>query len=309
VPDDPHEEELMPRFANTAPTLAAVASLLVVALGASEAKADLWGIDLAPLTAIASSAAAQVVQLADSLAQLAALYAQAKKVAGYADDAARAYREFQSFGSGVFSGNALSAIESAFPDLAYFRSGASNTGPWAQGTGELQRMIRGCLAGSCFQVRGTVTLTDAKAAVAGTFGEIPPVAGAIEATAMDHEAAVGISSSSAQVGRDAVARAQAKALMEKCTDTGTDDALAACQAAGAAAQILQAEETADLTDAVSESNRLEAARLAQENAKRKREITEAVERRLAILDGLKELVPPPSQVTTDGLPAALEGAH
>ena len=60
-------------------------------------------------------------------------------------------------------------------------------------------------------------------------------------------------------------------------------------------------QSAELTDQVAESNRLQALRLAQENAKRKREIAESIERREIILEGANNMTPRPPQLKADGL--------
>jgi hypothetical protein len=286
--------------------LACVAALFFVVLVSSTALADLYGADLSFLSEIAGTSASELSQVSQVLTTAQQEYQQAKKVAGYADDAVRAYQSFQTMGSQLFSGNAVSVLSTAFPEVGEIQRAASGTGPWAQGTGELTRVISACLTGSaCFQTGAPVTVANAKTAITGTFGQPLPVAGGIETQAMDHEAATGIAAASSQLGKDQEARTQAKALMKNCTGGTDDDSLAACQAASGAATILQAQQTADLTDQIAESNRLESVRVAQENGRRKREIDEAVQRRLAVFEGLDQILPP-GEITAS---EAVEGAQ
>jgi len=293
-------------MAHFPPRSTSTASALIVALVAAPAFADLWGADLGPLSTLVSQAATQIAQIADTLSTLRKTYDEAKRVAGYADDAVKSFKAFQKSGAEMFRDGADSALDRAFPDLAYFRSEASRTGPWAQGTGELQLMVSYCVRGGltgpgCTQVQEALTLKQARSALSATFGTTPPVAGAVEIRAMDHEAAMGMATSSAQVGRDAIARQQAKGLMERCTGGTDDDSIAACQAAANAASILGVEQGADVADQLAEANRLQAVRVAQENGKRKRETNEAIERRQLILDGAQRMGAEPMQVKTEGL--------
>ena len=61
------------------------------------------------------------------------------------------------------------------------------------------------------------------------------------------------------------------------------------------------QQLAGVTDALAEANRLQAVRLAQENAARKRELSEALQRREAVREGGRRLAPPRVEVRTDGL--------
>lgn len=296
------------------PVTAAIAGFLVFAVGMQTAHADLLGGDLPLLTAIIANTTQQIQQLAETISTLRKTYDEAKRVAGYADDAYQAFKNFQNFSGQVFAQNLEQALETAFPDLGYLRREASRTGPWAQGTGELQAIVRYCIQTgatgfSCAEAQEAITLKQARSALAATFGTTPAVAGAIEVNAMDHEAAVGMASSSAQVGRNAITRAQAKALMTKCTGEGDEDSIAACQAAANAAAILEVQHNADMGDQLAESTRLQAVRVAQENGRRKREINDAIERRRVLMDGARHMAPRQVQVRTEGVSFFPEGDH
>ncbi|MHB8876862.1 MAG: hypothetical protein ACYC8T_24460 [Myxococcaceae bacterium] len=98
--------------------------------------------------------------------------------------------------------------------------------------------------------------------------------------------------------------------MRRCTGaTQSKDARAGCEAAAHTATILQAEQSADIADQLAEGNRLQAARIAQENARRKRELAEALERRQLLLESSRQLAPRPAARTSDGVPFFDEGAR
>jgi hypothetical protein len=132
------------------------------------------------------------------------------------------------------------------------------------------------------------------------FGPVPAVAGYVEMKSIDDETGLAVAASSSQIGRDQITRAQAKSLQEQCAGDTDDGNLAACQAAGSLAQIQALKQSTELTDQVAESNHLQALRLAQENAKRKREITESIERREILVEGAQNMTPRPPQLKADG---------
>jgi hypothetical protein len=280
--------------------------VVLVALGPATARADLWGADLAPLATLVGQGVSELTQLAETLKTMRETYEETKRYVGYADDAVTAFKDFSAFGTEVFT-QPQQAIDGLFPDLQYFRQEASNTGPWAQGTGELQRVIRNCLTigSGCVEFRDSVTTSQARAALEGAFGTSPVED--LEANATDYEASVAISASSAQAGRNAVTRQRADALMKRCA-SGTDkDSMAACQAAAYAATIMQARSTAEVSDQLAEGNRLQAVRISQENSQRKRELRNALERRAAIHDGATRMRPPEVRSRTEGFEFFQEG--
>lgn len=292
--------------------------VLTFTIGVRAAYADEGTIVLLDILANSIS---EVDKLSETISTLRKSYTEAKRLAGYADDAYRAFNAFKTYNGQVFSKELGQALDSAFPDVAYYRREASHTGPWAQGTGELQRMMAYCLGdkirervgeAACVTLQENLSTAQAKKALAATFGTAPAVAGSQEIRAVDHESASAISSSFAQVNRDGVARAQAKALLAQCEDLGSDadvDTMAACQAAANTAQIQQLSQTTELTDQVAQLSRLEAVRLAQENARRKRELNDVVDQRKAILDGAEQLGAEPGEIRTDGLRFFDDGNH
>ena len=127
-----------------AASFVSVVLVVLVALGPGTARADLWGADLGPLGALVGQGVSELAQLAETLKTMRDTYEETKRYVGYADDAVTAFKDFSAFGTEVFT-QPQQAMEGLFPDLQYFRQEASNTGPWAQGTGELRES--GCQPG------------------------------------------------------------------------------------------------------------------------------------------------------------------
>ena len=283
---------------------------LLCLLAAQTARADPFGGDIPILTGILVQATDQVTRMSETLATLRSTYEDARRVAGYADDAYQAFNEFQHFNAELFRQDVTRSLEMAFPDVGYFRRQASDTGPWAKGSGELQRLITLCLTGGtagCTQVQEAITLQQARDALSSTFGTAPE--GAYDLKAVDHEAAVAIASSSAQQGRSAEAREVSKRLLSQCgvdpvgnviSKSRDPRVLAQCQAAAASAQIVALQQNADLADQVAETNRLQAMQLAQKNQDRKRELYEAMERRFFLLESANGAAYRPVPVETEG---------
>lgn len=273
--------------------------LLLLLVVPATARADLWGADLAPLSALVSQSGIELTQMAEQLKVAYDTYEEARRVAGYADEAVGAFKDFQSFSKDVFSPE--QTMDNMFPEISSLRARVSGTGPWAQGTGELKSLIRICLGGSlagCAQFRDAISLKDARNALSQTFGTSP--VDAPDVTAADYEAAMGMASSSAQTARDDVARQEAHKLLTRCTGNTDKQSIASCQAAANAATILQAEQSADIADQLAEANRLQSVRIAQESADRKRELTEEAGRRAVLRAGFQDMRPVDVPVHTDG---------
>jgi hypothetical protein len=285
-------------------SLSFIAGILVFCLGVQTAYADLFGGDLPLLSAIVTNTAQQLTKLSETLSTLRKTYEDAKRVASYADDAYKAYQHFSRYSSQVFRDDVTRSFENAYPDIAYFRREASS-GPQIEGSGGLDRLLSYCLAGrsasQCVELQQALSLQQARNNIAAVFGSATAVAGYIEMKSIDDEAGLAVAASSSQIGRDQIGRAQAENLQEQCTGDADDGNLAACQAAGSLAQIQALKQSTELTDQVAELNRLQALRLAQENAKRKREIGESIERREIILEAAQNMTPPPPQLRAEGL--------
>ena len=285
---------------------------LFLGAGVQTAYADFWGGDIPLLTSLVATTAEQLQKASDTLDTLRKTYDSAKRVAGYAEEGYQAYQHFTHYSAQRFGEDALGALDTAFPDISYFRREASRTGAWAQSTGELQSLITFCFSGltkgtkgTCIELQKALTLRQAREAIQGTFGIAPPVAGSIETRAIDHEASVAMASSASQFERNKLARSEADGLLEQCRDG--EGNLAACQAAAGTAQIRQLRASADIADQLAEANRLQAVELSQQNARLKRELNEAAERRQLVLEGTEALGEKPVKMRTDGFEFFTEG--
>lgn len=261
--------------------------------------------DIPFLTALVGHAANQVVAAANTLSTIRQTYQETKRVASYASDAHDAFKDFQSWSAGRIGASVEKGIDNAFPDIAMLRNEASNTGEWAQGTGELQGLVTYCLGdqmrgGGCVELREAISMKQARAAISGAFGTSPT--NDVTTRAADYEAAKALQAGAVQVNKnEAVTREQARALMRRCTDgTGSKESIAACQAAAHAATILQLEQSADMSNQLAEGNRLHAVQVAQTSEQRKREIAEAEQRQALLRQGAKHIVPEPVTVKTEG---------
>jgi len=276
---------------------------LVVAVVAVPARADMFGADLPLLGGLVGQAAQTVTTLGETLTTLRRSYEEAKRVAGYADDAYRAFQSFQHYSAELFARDVVQGLETAYPDVAYFRRQASGVEPWARGSGELQRLVRLCVggpAGSCGEFQEAVSYQQAREALASTFGTAP--SGAYDVAAADHESAAALAAGSAQEGRSARAKLVAEALMRQCQDGAGEDArtLAGCQAAAAAASIQALDVSADLAEQVAAGNRLMAMQLQLQAGERKRELREAEERRQVLLESAQQAARRPEPLEADG---------
>jgi len=289
-----------------------LAVALIALCMSSRARADAFGADLPLLSAILVQTTDQVTRMAETLGTLKKSYDDARRVAAYADDAYQAFNQFRSFNVQLLGQNVTQTLTAAYPDIGVLRRQASDTGPWARGTGELQRLVSLCLGGGtagCAQFQEAISVSQAREALSSTFGLAP--GSAHDLKAVDHEAAVALSSSSSQQGRSTSMRAISRQLLSQCgadeTRSQSPLVLAQCQAAAASAQIVSLEQNADLADQVAEGNRLQALQLAQHNAVRKRELLKAEERRSLLLDNAARSAPRPVPVLTEGFNLFDEG--
>lgn len=274
--------------------LRAPLSLLLVCLLAApgRARASLFGEENGPLTALVVQAVMAFEQGAQSLAELRQTYEETKKYVGLAQDAVKGFNDFANFASGVVN-DPTNALASVMPDAAYLVRDIQSPQNWGRGTGELQRLVRVCLAGNgeCGQFREAVTAQAARDAISKTFGTAPVPNDAIET--VDTEAAVAIRGSMASDAKATMAAEQAKALMRKCTSGTSNEAMQACQSAANLGQLLQVEQTALMNQQLAESNRLKAVELAAQNADKKQAVIETFERAKMLDEGLRRMTPKP----------------
>lgn len=249
----------------------AVLSLLLLPLSA---RASLFGEENGPLTTLVAQAAVQISQFAETLSQLRQTYDETKRYVGMVEDAVSGFQSFASWGQSVLK-DPLSALDALNSDLGYLRRDISSPQSWAQGTGELQRRMRLCIAGSskCTEFYEATRASQARDAIKATYGVTPRGRRDLDAT--DVEAAGAISGGSQHLVRAAVSKEQAEAMKKQCL-TGSDaKAMQACQAAANTAQLLALQEAAATNEQLAEANRLAAIRLATEASFEKRAAAKA----------------------------------
>jgi hypothetical protein len=264
--------------------------LIATLVSPASARADLWGADLGPLSTLVAQGVAEVGQAAETIAQLKQTYDETRKYVGMAQDAIDGFNEFRAFAESVYT-KPERALESLMPDAAYLTRDLQSPQGWGQGTGELQRLVKVCLAGTgdCAAFKEAVTAKQAREAISKTFSTAPVKRDDVEA--IDNEAAFAIRGSMAVTAKSTVAGEQARALMKKCAE-GTDaKAMQACQSAANLGQLMQVEQTGLLNEQMAEGNRLKAVELAQENAATKRALQENVERHRLLQAGAREMAP------------------
>lgn len=291
-----------------AKALGLTAIAIAIAFSPGEARADACflgvcsGADLPLLGVMAANSAQTLSTLNTSLQQARASYDEIKRMAGIAQEAKDAFEEFRNFNTDLL-GEGRDMLDEAFPEVGRIRDEAAHLsagGRWASNNGELRRMVRVCLTGGdCTEARQALTYSETRTAITTVFGLAPN--GVLDA--VDSEAAVAVTASAATEGRSTATREYADELMKQCIAkraTGSQAALAACQAAAAAAEIAALEGNANVADGVAQGNRIAAMQLMLESEKRKRDLQEAHERRQVVLDGAKKMTEPPPRIETDG---------
>jgi hypothetical protein len=267
---------------------ALLTSLVVLS---TPAHASLFGEENGPLTTLVVQSASQISQLSEAIATAKETYDETKKYVGMAQDAVNVFTEMKSFGDSVIN-SPDRALASLFPALGSIQGELSTPDTWRQGTGELQRRVRLCLAGSkaCGEFYERLQGQQAQQAITRTYGTVPANVKRIDIEATDSEASAALVVSSIHQGKAEVSRQQYDALIQKCLGSpGSDADMTSCQAAANMAEILQAKGTADLNEQMATSNRLQATQLATSSAAQKREVREAQERANAVLNGFDDL--------------------
>lgn len=266
-------------------------ALLVASLVAPRpAHASMFGEENAALSALVAQGLQQISQGIQTFEQLRQTYEETRRYVSMAQDAVDGFKEFGAYADSIYR-NPGQALATAFPDAESLTRELQAPQQWAQGTGELQRLIRVCLAGGqCTSLREAVSAKQARDSISNTFGTAPVQRSDLET--IDIEASRGISMSTAHTAKSQLTVEQAKALMEKCRKGTDQSALAACQAAANLGQLMQVEQTAELNSQMAEANRLQALELAEKNAAKKRALHEILERQKMLEAGSKDMAPP-----------------
>ncbi len=284
----------------------ALVLVLMLTVGVRPARADLYGADVPVLLDLLINSFAELDNLRQQIKVARETYEETKALVGYANDAKRAFESYQKYSGEMFGQELLTTLDRSFPDLAYFHNEIQNGGLMAAGENPaLRQRVVYCvgqrLEGTeCAEVYRALTLEETRDAIHTAFGTAPEGAVGVETRVADQEAAVAIAAGSAQMGRNQIERTNAKDLLSLCTSGTSEENIAACQAAAYTAEIRQLEQGAYLSDQMVEANRLQAIRILQENAKRKRELEEAKQRREAVIDAADTLGAKPVEIHSDG---------
>ncbi len=286
---------------------AALSLTLSLTVGVRPAAADIAGADIPILLDLLVNSFTEIEQLRQQVRVARQTYEETKALVGYAQDAHRAFESYQKYSGEMFGADLLATLDRSFPDLAYFHNEIQTGGILNAGENPVlrQKMVycagRRFAGSDCVEVHRAVTLGEARDAIATAFGTAPDGPMGVEARVADQEAAVALASGSAQMGRNQVNRANARSLLALCTAGTSEENIAACQAAAHTAELLQLEQQTLISDQLVEANRLQAVRVLQENAARKRELEEARQRREMVLEASELLGAKPAKVKTEGL--------
>lgn len=253
------------------------------ALCVGTAYADMLGADLPLLTSIIVNTTDTVAKINEQLAVLKEGYEKARQVAGLAQDARDAVDSFQRFNAGKLVERSADRV---FPDIGYFRNELARS-RFGEGRGELSALLTSCVRAStqsrsCSELDEVLSVSSARSALEVAFGKTPGGAAATEVEVVDSEAALAVAVSSSDVARNREVRRVVAEDLAFCERQGLKagfDVAACKQAASAQAQLEQLRQAAFISDQLAEANHLQALRLAQENARRKRELQDAAELR------------------------------
>jgi hypothetical protein len=274
---------------------ALVAGLVLALLVAPEAWADLFGGDIPLLSTLVSQGTQQLATASQVLRGVNNEVASAQQLVGFASQARTVFSQFARTRVGDFGADGLGlAAGTAFPtDRSRLTSGVT---AWAPATGELKPSTTQCVTTSgsaaCRQMHVAVTPADAAGALRSTFGPaLHP-----DTRAGDYEASRALSLADTHQQQESSRAAVSAASRSAACASGSDAAV--CGLAQTARQESQLD---TMNEQLAEANRLQAMRLALQNAERKRTLDEAQERRLAVAEGSKALKPPGVSVSADGV--------
>lgn len=274
---------------------ALLAGAVLALFAAQEAAADLFGGDIPLLSALVSQGTQQLSTATQVLRGVNSEVASAQQLVGFASQARSVFTEFAHTRVGDFGADRLGlAAGTASPtDRSRLASGVA---PWAPATGELKPISIQCVttsgASACRQMHDAITPGEASAALGSTFG--PALHS--DTRAGDYEASRALSLADTHQQQESSRAAASAASRSAACASGSDAAVCAL------AQTARQESQLDtLNEQLAEGNRLQATRLALQNAERKRTFEETQERRQAITDGTKALKPPGVSVSADGV--------
>jgi hypothetical protein len=288
----------MAGFARRSPhsfSIALLAGAVLVLLAAPEASADLFGGDIPLLSTLVSQGAQQLSTASQVLRGVNNEVASAQQLVGFANQARTVFTQFAHSRVGDFGADALGLAAGTRPAADKTRL-ASGVAAWAPATGELKPSTTQCVTTSgssaCRQMHDAITPTEAQGALRSTFGPaLHP-----DTRAGDYEVSRALSLADTHQQQESSRAAVSAASRSAACTSGSDAAV--CGLAQTARQESQLD---TMNEQLAEGNRLQATRLALQNAERKRTLDEAQERRQAVTEGAKALKPPGVSVSADGV--------
>jgi hypothetical protein len=263
--------------------VAVVISAVTVGYGARAAAFMDFGGDVILADLLANSMK-QLTVATESLAELRRSYAEVRKVADYADDAANAARSFQGYSAQRFGDRFLAELDAVRPDIQRYRSEALGA-LGMKGSEWTQAQVD---AGKADGVRVLDALRTTFGAGAG--------AAPVQATVVDAEVAAAIQGDAAQAQVATMQKERVQELLRRCNGIGdvgsARDAKRVaeeCRSAAEQAQLLQLEEGQQANLKLSQIARLHAVGVEQKNADLKRELAEQQARRQGLTEGFNAL--------------------
>lgn len=267
------------------------------------------------LADLLANATKQLAVVTQSLSELRRSYAEVRRVAEYAEDAAQAARTFQRLSVRELGQRFQSQLDVAYPDLERFRrealevSGMSGSA-WAKGAANLERLSNYCIGDAsgrtpaCAQLRNELTGQKVLAALAATFGSD----GTAQAKAVEAEVAAALRADAAQARVADLQKLRLRELLRLCNRTtdlgGSHEAKRfadECSLAAQEAQLLHLAEGQETNVKLSEIARLQALGIEQRNAELRRELAEREARRAALTDGIAGLAEQRVTIRSGGL--------
>lgn len=276
---------------------AVLAGGILVLVAAPEASADLFGGDIPLLSTLVTQGTQQLSTTSQVLHGINDQATSTQKLVGFATQAQAAFTSFARGRVADFGADALGLAKGTSPVSDKSRL-ASGVVPWAPATGELTTVASQCVpaggagTSACREMHTAITPTDAQTALSGTFGPaLRP-----DTQAGDYEASRLLSAADTHQQQESARAAVSAASRSTACVSGGDSTV--CGLAQTARQESQLD---TVNQQLAEGNRLQATRLALQNAERKRALGDVQERQAVVLEGLKALRTPAVSVQGDGV--------
>jgi hypothetical protein len=285
---------LLARHPSPSLSAALLAGGLLVLVAAPEASADLFGGDIPLLSTLVTQGTQELSTTSQVLHGINDSVASAQKLVGFANQAQAAFGSFAHTRVADFGADVL-GLAHGTPPVSDRSRLASGVAVWAPATGELTTVASQCAASAgssaCRQMHTAISPGDAETALSSTFGPaLHP-----DTQAGDYEASRLLSAADTHQQQESSRAAVSAASRSAACASGGDSTV--CGLAQTARQESQLD---TINTQLAEGNRLQATRLALQNAERKRALGEAMERHAVVGEGLKALRTPVVSVQGDG---------